>query len=158
MLYVCTVCTKKAKAQHGTAAKTMKMKPKIRKEKKIPVPSRVIIFCLIGTPYTRSKRRKEKNRTEELLSQPRTPPAPLATISQPIRSGQSFPPSLPHSEPRRQLHVKPGAHRGPPSRARQSRCSECVALSLIFIFCLKNKHRLNCILHIKTTLRYSFIV
>ena len=27
----------------------------------IPIPFRAIIFCLIGTPYTRSKRRRKKN-------------------------------------------------------------------------------------------------
>ena len=119
MLYVCTVCTKKAKAQHGTAAKTMKMKPKTRKGKKIPVPFRVIFFCLIGTPYTRPKRRKEKIAQKSFsLSLVRRPP-----LSRPPRHrfgpGKAFI-TLCHSEPRRPPRVKPGAHRGPRSPARQS--------------------------------------
>jgi len=104
VLVVCTkvVCTKD-KAQNGTTpvdkkkkkkkaqqySKNNEMKPKISKRKKIPVPFRVINYYLSGTPYTsqkKKKKKKRKNLTAE-LSQPRTPPAPLATISPPIQSG-----------------------------------------------------------------------
>ena len=119
------------KRKHSTAKqhnKNNKNETAIRKEKNVPVPSRVISFCLVGTPYTRSKRRRGKIEQKRFsLSLVRRPP-----LSRPSRSrfgpGRAFPP-LCHSEPRRPPHVKPGAHRGPRSPARQSWCLECVALS-----------------------------
>ena len=111
------------KRKHSTAqqftAKTMNMKPKIS-ERKIPVPSCVIIFCLIGTTYTRSERRKEKKRTEELLSHSLVGRPPLSLPSRNrFGPGKAFLP-LCHSEPHRSPHVKPVAYRGPRSPARQS--------------------------------------
>ena len=80
------VCTKE-KAQHGTAVYSKNDENETGKigKKKIPVPSRALISCLTdwNTLHPIKKKRK-KNRTEELPSQRRTPSAPLATSSKPI--------------------------------------------------------------------------
>ena len=60
----------------------MKVKPKKLERKKSPSPHEITI-CLLEhlVPV-----KKQNKRTAELLSQPRTPPAPLATTSPPILS------------------------------------------------------------------------
>ena len=66
MLYVCNrMHERENTARHSSTAKTMKMEPKRSERKKSPSPLvyLVTIFCLVGTPYTRSKRRRKKNRT-----------------------------------------------------------------------------------------------
>ena len=110
MLYFCTrMYEGESTARHSSTAKTLKMKPKLSGRRKIPVPSRVIIFCLIGTPYTRSKseRKKKKIKQKSSLSLVRRPP-----LSRPSRNrfgpGKAFLPVC-HSELRRPPHVKPGA-------------------------------------------------
>ena len=117
-------------ARRSSTTQTMQIKPKISDPKKVPVPSnvRVLTFCLIGTPCTDQKRKKSNSRAS--LSLVRRP-----SISRPphhrIGPGKDFL-SLCHSEPRLPLRVKPGAHRSPRSPARQSWCSDCVALSVNF--------------------------
>ena len=95
-------------ARHSSTVKTMKMNPKIPERKKTPAPSRVIMSCLIGTPYTGQKEKKIKIEQQSFsLSLVRRPP-----LSRPSRNrfgpGKAFLPPC-HSEPRRPLHVKPVA-------------------------------------------------
>ena len=90
MLYVCTRMYERESTarRHSSTAKAMKMKPKLFGKKKILVPSRVIMSCLIGTPKTSQKEKKKKIKIkQQSFSQSRTPPAPLATVSQPIQFG-----------------------------------------------------------------------
>ena len=85
--YVPGMYERESPARHSSSsgtAKTMKVKPKCRKDKQINAPSHVKIICLIGLPCVGQKR---ENRTAKLLSQPCTPTATLAATSPPIRSG-----------------------------------------------------------------------
>ena len=115
----------------------------------------VIMFCLIETPCTGQKRKKIEQQSFS-LSLVRRPP-----FSRPPRHrcgpGKA---SLPicDSEPRRPPRVKPGAHRGPRSPARQCWCSDCVHSSLceLPLGCI-NEHRLNYLLQTKTTVVGSHI-
>ena len=118
----------------------MKLKPKNSERKKIPVLSHVIIFCLIGKPCTCQNKIKTNGRASLLASYP----------------GKAFP-TLCQSEPRRPTGVKPGAHRGRRSPARQCCCSDFVALCG-FQHDPKNKHRLNLTLQSRTTLTYSYML
>ena len=69
MLLVCTrMHERESTARHSSTARTTKKKPIVFGRKIIPVPSRVIFFCLIRTP--RKKIRNAKKQTEELFSQP----------------------------------------------------------------------------------------
>ena len=82
MLYVCTCIYEERESTARHSSKNNENETEdFGKKNEFPVPSPVIMFCLVGTPYTRSKTRNKKNRTEELLSQPRTPP----TLSGPPR-------------------------------------------------------------------------
>ena len=118
------------KRNHSTAqqhSKNNEKTPENSRKRKKNVPSRVIIVCLIGIPYSlhsqhRSNRKKEKNEQKSSsLSLVRCPP-----LSRPSRNrfgpGKAFLP-LCYSEPLRPSREKPGACRGPCSPARQSWCS-----------------------------------
>ena len=110
------------KRKHNTAQQhsiNIENETKQLGKNEIPVPSRVNIFCLIGTPYTRSERKKKKIEQKSFsLSLVRRPPVSRPSHNR-FGSGKAFPP-LCHSEPRRPPHVRSGAHRGPRSPARQS--------------------------------------
>ena len=88
IVWACTeyIGTKKEDAQHGIVAAPPKQRNRnYFGKKKITRPCRVIRFGLIGTLCTGQK--KKNKRTAELLSQPRTPPAPRVTTSPPVLSG-----------------------------------------------------------------------
>ena len=99
------------------------------KKKKSPFPLMKIFFCLIGAPCTGEKLKKIEQQSFSLSLVCRPP------LSRPPRHrfgpGKAFLP-LGHGEPRRPPRAKPSAHRGPRSPARQSWCSDSVALSLNF--------------------------
>ena len=115
LLLICFMYERESTARQSSTAKTMKVKPNKSERNKIPAPSHLIIFCLLGTPCTGQK---EKNRTASFFFRlvRRTP------VSRPPR--HRFGPgkaslSLCHGEPRHPPCVKSGAHRGPRSPARQ---------------------------------------
>ena len=125
MLYV------RKKRKHSTALQHSKNNVTDTEQlgrKKIPRPSRVIIFCVIGTPCTGKKKQQKKQQSFSLRLVCRPP------VSRPPRHqfgpGKAFF-TLCHSEPRRPPRIKPGAHRGRLWPARQC-CSDWVPPSVIF--------------------------
>ena len=155
-LYVPAMYEKESTARHSSnTANTMKMKPKISERKKIPVPSHVVIFCLIGTPCTSQRRKKNKQQSFSpslVCRRPLSRP-PLHRFG----PGKAFL-RLCHSEPRRPPRVKPGAHRDPRSPARHCWCSDCVRLSANFNLVRQNNHHLDLILQSRTTLILSYVL
>ena len=81
------IISTKEKAQHSTAPQKKHRDEEHENgnfsKKKYRRPLSCNYFHQIETPFTRQK----KNETAEFLSQPGTPPAPMATTSPSIRSG-----------------------------------------------------------------------
>ena len=127
------VCAAVRKRKHSTARQHRKNNQnneaeKFGKKKQSPSP-REIIFCLIGTPCT-GQRHKKIVQQRFSLSLVRRPALSLPPRHR-FGPGKAFLP-LCRGEPRRPPRVKPGAHRGRRSPARQCCCSDWVPPSVIF--------------------------
>ena len=100
----------------------------MRGKTKIPVSFHVIFLCWLE--HLAPVKKKKIVQQSFSFSLVRHPP-----VSRPphhrFGPGEAFLP-LCHSEPRRPFRVKPGAHRGRRSPARQCWCSDCVTLSVNF--------------------------
>ena len=124
-----TVFERESTARYGSPVKTIKTKPKNSERKQNPRPFSYNNFLPDWNTLHRSKRKKneQKSVSLSLVSRPTVSRRPRHRFG----PGKAFLP-LCHNESGRPPRVKPGAHHGLRSPARQSWCSDCVALSVKF--------------------------